>query len=886
MARGAPRRALQEQPLRRRLGSSMRCLALAIMLGPSPAVANEVADPLPSHGCITLPDVYGFSDQPQYGDVWTSSQLSAAGFLNAFIADDMATFSTTLTSTCTSDLVFGGSGGGGWLVFVAPAGATAITIEQTGPIVEVQPDTRFEVRTNTGVPEECSVTFTSTQICPAIAPRAEYDACRLQITACKAPEESDVKYVQLAEVTLYEGHRGVAMTKTSQGFPGSTTGIVETSIQHRQAMVTRSSITVTNPGGVSPSGEEEDAVMDGDTATKWLQYNGACGFCDPAHEASHCSPPLVDSILQFDFSRPATIGAYDLTTASDNPDRDPIGWTLECRLAPPPGAPPPGTPPSPPPPWLMLDTVSYFSSPSARETEYNPSTTAFPYGDFRTRFVLPSCGGCAECAYVVSSRARTDGSQDNEHAFVGHPGFIASFHECAGLEEAEGTMAEEKARACSMSNTGNSMARVLRVDYKGIVGVGVTCCDNPTEWVAPMSITSVCAMPPSAPPTPPEPPFGPPPSPLAPGESLVDVVVLYFTIAGNKETFDQAAFRIRVARHLRVAVGQVSVSVDLSSPPPPSLPPSLPPPPTMPPPLAPGVYESSTGVCKDADGDSLDDVKDAQNQPMVFTGVSKEYCQQLCTLEPQCEFAQHFPTGDNAGELVCKLKYCIKFTSGTPCTRPVTGDDVVGSGGIDAPATCNVKQNAGAGTRRLGDDVEDGSLSEGERFLRRLTHMSTGPLTTFLVTVSIAPYSAGLHHQAGTFSCTSLVDCAAQSQYLNVSVYSVATPALRTDDVVPAPTLTASMPPLPPRQHERQCVVEIRVRKQCRVTINMFSSWGCANLDHPTIYEVLTKCDERCTAANIVPERTIYHKLINAGGGFGHVGGMCSCCEVSRIAGP
>ena len=260
---------------------------------------------------------------------------------------------------------------------------------------------------------------------------------------------------------------------------------------------------------------------------------------------------------------------------------------------------------------------------------------------------------------------------------------------------------------------------------------------------------------------------------------------------------------------------------------------------------------------------------------------------QLCTLEPKCEFAQHKPTGASGGELECSLRYCNTGgnTADTACTLPVTGTGVEGSGGPNAPQTCNVKQIGGAG-RRLSDDVEEDSLSEGERFLRRLTHISTGPLTTFLVTVSIVPYSAGLHQAATTFSCRNLVNCAPQSQYLNVSVYSVETPVLRADDLKPAPELTASMPPLPPRQRERQCVVDIRIRKKCRVTINMFSSWGCMNLDNPTIFEVLTKCDERCTAANFVGERTRNHQLINAGGGFGHVGGMCSCCDGSRIAGP
>jgi|GEM_PF-2617807 len=68
-------------------------------------------------------------------------------------------------------------------------------------------------------------------------------------------------------------------------------------------------LTVTNPGGNSPFNEEPPKVIDGDTNTKWLDFNIA---------------PLV-----FTFNAPVTIDSYNFATANDSPGRTPISWTFE-----------------------------------------------------------------------------------------------------------------------------------------------------------------------------------------------------------------------------------------------------------------------------------------------------------------------------------------------------------------------------------------------------------------------------------------------------------------------------------------------------------------------------------------------------------------------------
>jgi hypothetical protein len=75
-------------------------------------------------------------------------------------------------------------------------------------------------------------------------------------------------------------------------------------------------VAVTNPGGDNPPGEGPGNLLGDDPNTRWRDLN-------KAH--------LNDSRLVFDFGGEVEIDSYRLGTASDNPGRDPIRWTLYGR---------------------------------------------------------------------------------------------------------------------------------------------------------------------------------------------------------------------------------------------------------------------------------------------------------------------------------------------------------------------------------------------------------------------------------------------------------------------------------------------------------------------------------------------------------------------------
>lgn len=69
---------------------------------------------------------------------------------------------------------------------------------------------------------------------------------------------------------------------------------------------------ITNPGGLNPPGEESDKVIDGIVSTKWFDAY---------------SKPLI-----FDFGQSTKLASYQLCTANDSPERDPIEWTIEGSM--------------------------------------------------------------------------------------------------------------------------------------------------------------------------------------------------------------------------------------------------------------------------------------------------------------------------------------------------------------------------------------------------------------------------------------------------------------------------------------------------------------------------------------------------------------------------
>lgn len=78
--------------------------------------------------------------------------------------------------------------------------------------------------------------------------------------------------------------------------------------------------TATNPNGANPAGEESAYVIDGNTATKWVDYN----FNLTSGQTSGNSNLSIDvgdgNVISFN--------GYKWSTANDVPDRDPISWVI------------------------------------------------------------------------------------------------------------------------------------------------------------------------------------------------------------------------------------------------------------------------------------------------------------------------------------------------------------------------------------------------------------------------------------------------------------------------------------------------------------------------------------------------------------------------------
>lgn len=93
-------------------------------------------------------------------------------------------------------------------------------------------------------------------------------------------------------------------------------------------------VAVTNPGGDNPGTETPDKLVDGNTGTKWLDFNKLG--------------------VVFQFPSAVTIDAYSFATANDAPERDPVSWTMEGSND---GA-----------GWTLLDVRKDFATTAARYT--------------------------------------------------------------------------------------------------------------------------------------------------------------------------------------------------------------------------------------------------------------------------------------------------------------------------------------------------------------------------------------------------------------------------------------------------------------------------------------------------------------------------------------
>jgi len=105
-------------------------------------------------------------------------------------------------------------------------------------------------------------------------------------------------------------------------------------------------VTVTNPGGTNPAGEEPPKLVDGNLATKGL-------------DLLYVSNGNVTNFI-FQFSTAKTFNGYRWATANDAESRDPKSWTIAGSND--------GTT------WTTLHTVTNFTATVARQTYQTAQT--------------------------------------------------------------------------------------------------------------------------------------------------------------------------------------------------------------------------------------------------------------------------------------------------------------------------------------------------------------------------------------------------------------------------------------------------------------------------------------------------------------------------------
>lgn len=98
-------------------------------------------------------------------------------------------------------------------------------------------------------------------------------------------------------------------TKLRNNGKANSVQVAEVRFQHDGAAVDVSECPTVNPGGHSPANEEPPKGDDGDTHTKWLDFNKGS--------------------LVIECNSPKTVDKWTWVTANDHAERDPVQWTLE-----------------------------------------------------------------------------------------------------------------------------------------------------------------------------------------------------------------------------------------------------------------------------------------------------------------------------------------------------------------------------------------------------------------------------------------------------------------------------------------------------------------------------------------------------------------------------
>jgi autotransporter-associated beta strand protein len=106
----------------------------------------------------------------------------------------------------------------------------------------------------------------------------------------------------------YQFYRFTA-TQLRSGLATGAVQVSELELLNGGLPVDLTGATATSPGGNSPINESPAQLIDGNIATKWLDFNNA---------------PVV-----IDFGVATAVDGYRLTTGNDAPERDPVRWTIE-----------------------------------------------------------------------------------------------------------------------------------------------------------------------------------------------------------------------------------------------------------------------------------------------------------------------------------------------------------------------------------------------------------------------------------------------------------------------------------------------------------------------------------------------------------------------------
>jgi hypothetical protein len=107
------------------------------------------------------------------------------------------------------------------------------------------------------------------------------------------------------------------------GARGPTTMIqaAEFTFQKNGVSDAMTGVTVSNPGGSNPGGEEPSKLSDGNTNTKWLDFN---------FSGNNSTPSSGNSTFIWQFNTAKSFDGYTWYTANDADNRDPITWTISA----------------------------------------------------------------------------------------------------------------------------------------------------------------------------------------------------------------------------------------------------------------------------------------------------------------------------------------------------------------------------------------------------------------------------------------------------------------------------------------------------------------------------------------------------------------------------